>query len=164
MNQEPSLTLVKMKILSKSVKETIEIGRRLGKALRHGDVVALVGPLGSGKTTITRGIVKGLDAKENANVNSPTFVIVREYDGKIPVFHIDLYRVDKEENLESFGFRDYLGRDGVTIIEWADKFKEYLPKEHILIRLSAKDFKKRQIDIVTKEKRLKRLIHENLGC
>jgi len=105
---------------------TIEFGRRLGVQLRGGEVIALCGPLGSGKTHLIKGIAAGLGAEDHKNVNSPTFVIVNEYEGRLDVYHIDAYRLDSVAEFEMLGFDDFCTPGSVVLIEWADKVESAL--------------------------------------
>jgi tRNA threonylcarbamoyladenosine biosynthesis protein TsaE len=114
-------------ITTNSPQETIEFGRRFGSQLRGGEVIALCGPLGSGKTHLIKGIVKGLGAEDAANeVTSPTFVLVNEYTGRLDIFHIDAYRLDSIAQFEQIGFDDYCYPGSVVLIEWADKIEKAL--------------------------------------
>lgn len=109
-----------------SVDDTLQWGRFLGGALQPGDVVALVGTLGAGKTHATKGIVAGLGS--TAQVSSPTFTLVHEYlGGRLPAFHFDFYRLDSPQEVLGVGWDDYLDGDGVVIVEWADRFPELFP-------------------------------------
>ena len=108
--------------LSNSVDETIEIGCKIGRQLRGGEVIALTGPLGSGKTYLTKGIAEGAGAeKGNVSVISPSFVIVNEYSGRLDIYHIDAYRIQSVEEFETIGFDDFCYSNSVVLIEWADK-------------------------------------------
>jgi tRNA threonylcarbamoyladenosine biosynthesis protein TsaE len=111
---------------SKSSDETVELGREIGKALQSNDVIALTGQLGAGKTTLIQGIAEGLEVKDY--VTSPTFIIINEYQGRLPFYHIDLYRLDEVRDMEELGIEEYFTRGGVCVIEWAEKLKELLPK------------------------------------
>ena len=133
--------------ISKSVEDTIGIGQRLAKGLKTGDVVALIGNLGSGKTVLTKGIAKGLGVKNVRYVNSPTFVIIKEYKGRIPLYHFDIYRLNRASMLDSESYEEYFYGDGVTVIEWADKIRSVLPKRYIEVRLSVSGEGKRKIEI-----------------
>jgi tRNA threonylcarbamoyladenosine biosynthesis protein TsaE len=109
-------------IVSNSPQETIELGCRLAKQFKGGEVLAICGPLGSGKTQLIKGLAAGLGAAEGGRtVNSPTFVIVNEYSGKFDIYHIDAYRLETAEQFEMLGFDDYCYPDSVVLIEWADK-------------------------------------------
>ncbi|MDD5135630.1 MAG: tRNA (adenosine(37)-N6)-threonylcarbamoyltransferase complex ATPase subunit type 1 TsaE [Phycisphaerae bacterium] len=108
-------------VISDSVQRTLEIGRKIGALLEPGKVVCLVGPLGSGKTTLIKGIAAGAGADRAARVNSPTFVMVNEYQGRFNIFHIDAYRVNSIAEFEALGFSDFVGPESVVLIEWADK-------------------------------------------
>jgi len=134
-------------MISKSTEETIGIGSKLAKSLKAGSVVALVGELGSGKTVLTKGIAKGLGVKNVRYVNSPTFVIIKEYKGKLPLYHFDLYRLNKSSLLDSENFEEYFYGDGVTVIEWADKIRKLLPPKYVEVRLSVAGENKRKIII-----------------
>jgi tRNA threonylcarbamoyladenosine biosynthesis protein TsaE len=115
-------------------KETKEYGLKLAKTLKPGDVVALIGDLGTGKTTLTKYIAEGLGVKEN--VNSPTFTIVKEYrSGRMPLFHFDVYRIKNEEEFFEIGADEYFYDNGVCIVEWADKVIDALPKKRITIEI-----------------------------
>ena len=137
-------------MISKSIEETIEIGSKIAKDLKPGDVVALIGDLGAGKTVLTKGIAKGLGVKDTRYVNSPTFVIIKEYKGKMPLYHFDLYRLNKSSMYDEISFEEYFYDDGVTVIEWADKIKKLLPKKHIEVRLSVAGDEKRKIEVKDK--------------
>jgi len=106
-----------------SPEETIELGRRLGSQLKGGEVIALCGPLGSGKTHLIKGIAAGLGAEDSTIVNSPTFVIVNEYTGRLDIFHIDAYRLNSISEFEMLGFDDFCYPQSVVLIEWADKIE-----------------------------------------
>jgi tRNA threonylcarbamoyladenosine biosynthesis protein TsaE len=109
-----------------SPEETIKFGRRLGKQFRGGEVVALCGPLGSGKTHLIKGIAAGAGAENDTNVNSPTFVIVNEYSGRLDIYHIDAYRLNSVSEFEMLGIDDFYYPGSVVLIEWADKVESAL--------------------------------------
>ena len=120
------------KINTHSAEETIKEGKNFGSGLRSGDVVALTGELGAGKTAFTQGICEALNVKNP--VISPTFTIVNEYDGLYKVFHFDAYRIEGQKEFISIGFEDYLLEEGICIIEWADKIKDLLPERTIWVK------------------------------
>ncbi|NGX63595.1 MAG: tRNA threonylcarbamoyladenosine biosynthesis protein TsaE [Candidatus Anoxychlamydiales bacterium] len=126
------------KIVSSSYKETIQIGIDLSKKLRKKNIVAFLGNLGAGKTTLIKGIVKGL-SKENINVNSPTFTYLNIYRADIEIYHFDLYRIKDKNAFFSFGFEEYFSKDGITLIEWAENILEILPKDTIYIKMNHLD-------------------------
>jgi tRNA threonylcarbamoyladenosine biosynthesis protein TsaE len=114
--------------ISNSAEETIAAGRTYGRSARQGDVLALTGDLGAGKTQFVKGFVAGLGS--SAEVTSPTFVLVHEYeDGRLPVYHFDFYRLGDSEAVLRLGFDDYVFGDGVSLIEWADRYSDLIPKE-----------------------------------
>jgi tRNA threonylcarbamoyladenosine biosynthesis protein TsaE len=114
-------------IITKSADETIELGKKIGAFLLPNDVVCLTGTLGAGKTTLIQGIADGAGVKDY--VTSPTFIIINEYKGRIPFFHVDLYRLDNVEQIEDLGIEEYFERGGVCVIEWAEKLGELKPKK-----------------------------------
>lgn len=117
---------------------TFGLGREIGKSAKAGGVIALVGDLGAGKTTLTQGIVEGLGYREE--VTSPTFTLVREYlGGRLEVFHFDFYRVENEQELLDLGWDDYLERGGLVIVEWPDLHRDLLPKETLWLELSHRE-------------------------
>jgi tRNA threonylcarbamoyladenosine biosynthesis protein TsaE len=113
-------------LVSSSVEETIEIGRQIGAKLKGGEVFAIIGPLGSGKTYLIKGIASGAGGKNPAAVSSPTFVIVNEYSGRLDIYHIDAYRINSLPEFEMIGFDDFCYRESVVLIEWADKVRDAL--------------------------------------
>lgn len=115
------------KFISKSEEETENLGRLIGKSAYVGLVVALVGELGSGKTVFARGLARGLGI-DYAPVTSPTFVIVNRYDGRLPFFHVDFYRLERLSEMDELGL-DEMAKEGVVVIEWADRFADALPAE-----------------------------------
>ncbi len=123
-----------LKLVSHSPEQTQKLGVRIGQLALPGDVFLLVGDLGTGKTCLTQGIVWGLGIKEYAL--SPSFVIIRELYGRLPLYHIDLYRLDRIEESMELGLDDYLYGRGVCVVEWAEKALSILPIERLLIKIS----------------------------
>lgn len=136
-----------MLIHTSSAEETIELGKKLGSKLQKGDVIALQGTLAAGKTTITKGIAEALGITEN--ITSPTFCLISEYSGKMNLYHMDVYRLDGEEDFENLGTDDMIYGDGVCVIEWSEKIMKALPKKTIKITLTpvSDGSEKRIIDI-----------------
>ncbi len=124
-----------MVFLTKKPGETIKLGARIADVVKKGDVIGFIGELGSGKTTMIKGIVRRLTGKEAV---SPSFVLINEYDGKIPVFHFDLYRLRCKIEMETIGWDEYLGR-GLVLVEWADRIRDILPAKTIFVRLSIRN-------------------------
>lgn len=137
-------------------EETTRFAERLAGFLQSGDVIALEGDLGAGKTTFTKGLAKGLDIKRN--VNSPTFTIIKEYKGKLPLYHMDVYRV--ADSLEDLGFDEYFEGSGITVVEWAHLIKEQLPSELLTIYLYREEDEKRKIVLIPKGLRYEQLCKE----
>ena len=125
-------------ILTNSPQETIEAGRKIGAQLRGGEIFAICGQLGAGKTHLIKGLAAGVGADEaGRKVNSPTFVIVNEYSGRFDIYHIDAYRLESTSEFEMLGFDDYCYPGSVVVIEWADKIESALAgAEYIRIELS----------------------------
>ena len=122
------------RLTSRSARATWQLGRRLGAALQPGDVVALVGDLGAGKTQLVRGACAGAGVDEG-DVSSPTFAIVQTYRGRLPFHHADLYRLADLDELYATGFMDLVGGEGALVVEWADKVAGWAPAERLEIRL-----------------------------
>ncbi len=133
-----------------SADETIEVGQEMGRLLRKGDIVALYGELGSGKTTLVKGLAKGLGVVDDRTITSPTFVIINLYKGRLPVYHIDLYRLKNIDNIYEIGYEEYFYGDGVTVIEWAEKAEPLIAKKSIRVRLKTIDPTTREINITRK--------------
>jgi len=131
--------------ITKSEEETREIGRAIGKGLLPGDIICLIGELGSGKTTITQGIAQGVGVR--SFVSSASFKLINEYEGRIPVYHFDLFRLDKLSEVEELGYREYFYNQGVTIIEWAEKIRPLWPDERMEIELKIVSENAREIRI-----------------
>ncbi len=117
-----------------NLEETKAFGNRLGKQARSGDVITLDGGLGAGKTTLTQFIGQGLDVPANSYITSPTFAIMHEYSGRIPLYHMDLYRLGYED-LEELGIEDYLYGKGLCVIEWPDRLEDLMPRNRLHINL-----------------------------
>lgn len=133
-------------IKTTSVKETIAIGKKLGKLMSPGDVIYLTGELGAGKTCFVKGIAEGLGIR-GKDITSPTFIIINEYKGKIPLYHIDLYRIGVIDDLRDIGMEELVYGKGVTAIEWAERIKDVLPDERLDVTLKWVDEKTRSIVI-----------------
>jgi len=137
----------KFSVILKSLQDTWETGRYLGELLEAGDVVALIGELGCGKTYLTKGIAHGLGVPENYYITSPSFTIINEYQGRVPLYHIDLYRMEKGFNEEALGLKEYLYSPGVVVIEWAEKLPE-LPQTRIEVRMEIIGDQERKVEII----------------
>lgn len=137
-----------IEITSESAEKTIEFGRKIGSQLKGGEVLAICGQLGSGKTHLIKGIAAGAGAENSNNVNSPTFVLVNEYKGRLDVYHIDAYRLNSASEFEMLGFDDFCYPQSVVLIEWADRVKSVLQQiDCIQVELSHAGQTKRKIHI-----------------
>lgn len=142
--------------ISKNTEQTKEFAKNLAKHLKQSDVIALEGDLGAGKTTFTKGLAEGLEIKKN--VNSPTFTIIKEYQGLMPLYHMDVYRL--EDSDEDLGFDEYFEGMGVTVVEWAHLIKDQLPPELLTIYLTHGDEGTRKILLVPTGSRYEELCKE----
>ncbi len=137
-----------MEIITKSAKETFDLGRKIGSSLKGGEILALVGELGAGKTTFIQGLSKGMGIENR--IVSPTFILMRSYQGKnLKLYHLDLYRLEGEikSHVRDLGIEDFWGRDkNVSVVEWADKSKEIFPKETIWINFEKINDDERRIE------------------
>ena len=148
-----------MEIILNGLEETKEFGIKVGKLLKEGDVVCLNGELGAGKTTLTKSIGLGLGVDDY--ITSPTFSLINEYDGRIPVYHFDVYRLENTEELYDLGFDEYFYGRGVSIIEWADKIESFLPQERLVLDIENPDnTDKRKINITILGDRYKEILEE----
>jgi tRNA threonylcarbamoyladenosine biosynthesis protein TsaE len=142
-----------MDIISSSVKQTQAVAAKLAKGLKAGDVVALIGNLGSGKTVFVKGLTAGAGGKEK-EVLSPTFVLLRQYCCEKQIInHFDLYRLKDIRQLEQIGYEEYFYSDGITLIEWADRIEEALPREHLRVEFKIISRNKRSIRLTAKGRR-----------
>ncbi len=144
---------------SRSAAETVRFGERLGRLLRAGDVIALGGELGSGKTCLTRGIAAGIGVAPSA-ITSPTFTFVQGYRGRVPFYHIDLYRLTSDQEAGDLGLEEYLGKDNIAAIEWADKILSLLPQELLWIHLRYRKPRQRSIELRAVGERYSGLLEE----
>lgn len=151
--------LKSLKLTTKSPEQTQKLGYLIGKRLKAGDVVALFGDLGSGKTCLIQGIAKALQVKEGA-VNSPTFTLINEYQGNIPVYHIDLYRIRKAEELSDLGLEEYLYSHGLCAVEWADRIEEFLVDGFLRVEIFWESENSRRFDISGVGKRGETIVKE----
>ncbi len=132
---------------TRSEQGTIAAGEELARFLGPGSVVLLVGELGAGKTTLAKGIAKGLGAAEPEEVSSPTFTLIHEYGDPVRVYHVDLYRVETADEAASLGLEELFDRDAVVLIEWGERFPELLPEHGIAIRLTRLPNETRLIEV-----------------
>jgi len=136
-----------MKYTTKSVIETEALGCKIASRLKGGMIVGLIGELGAGKTSFVRGLARGLGVDESCYVSSPSFTILKVYPGRLNLYHFDFYRLSRHEEFENLGFEDYVRKDGVTIIEWADRFSGLLPDGMIEIKFLVVNEDEREIEI-----------------
>lgn len=148
-----------LKMLTSTSEETKKIGYKIGKLLKGGDIVCMIGDLGAGKTTLTQSIAEGLEVDDY--VTSPTFTIVNEYQGRYPLYHFDVYRIEDVDEMYDIGFEEYLYSDGVIIIEWANIIEDILPKERLNIEIkTGKGQNEREINIYGEGNRAEGIIED----
>lgn len=148
--------MYKKEVITYSPEETLELGVKLGSLLRPGNVITLEGELGAGKTTLTKGIAKGIGVDDN--IKSPTFTIVKEYKGKYPFYHMDVYRL--EDSDEDIGFLEYFHGDGITVVEWASFITDYLPDETLDIKIDYGEDESRVIKFTANSDYYKEIVDE----
>lgn len=147
------------RIICNSIEETDKIGYKIGKLLEKGDIVCLAGDLGAGKTTLTKSIARGLGIDEE--VTSPTFTIINEYDGRVPVYHFDVYRIMNIDEMYDIGYEEYFYGDGICIVEWASQIRELIPREHLWIDIGlGKEINSRELSIKGTTEHYERIIEE----
>jgi tRNA threonylcarbamoyladenosine biosynthesis protein TsaE len=132
-------------VLTRSPRQTMSWGSRLGRLLKGGEIIALIGELGAGKTCFVRGVTQGLEVGKGAWIRSPSFTLINEYQGRLPVYHIDLYRVESRAQLEGLNLREYLYSDGVSLIEWFEHLPADEVDEYLELRIAYVDGSRRQL-------------------
>ncbi len=137
--------MTKTTYITQSQEETLSLGIELGKHAKPGDIFALIGNLGTGKTILAKGIAQGLGIQEE--ITSPTFTLLEVYESTLPLYHFDLYRISDDAELENLFFEEYWFGDGVSVIEWADRALKRLPQDTYIITLEYMDTKRRKITI-----------------
>lgn len=134
-----------MKFITSSPEETVALGKKIGGMLKNGDVIAMQGTLAAGKTTITKGIAAALGIEDT--ITSPTFCLISEYHGKMPLYHMDVYRLNGAEDFAELGTDDMIYGNGVSIIEWSEKIMTELPRKTILLKITTQEDGTRLIEI-----------------
>ena len=134
-----------MKFITSSPEETVALGKKIGEMLKNGDVIAMQGTLAAGKTTITKGIAAALGIEDT--ITSPTFCLISEYQGKMPLYHMDVYRLNGAEDFAELGTDDMIYGNGVSIIEWSEKIMTELPRKTILLKITPQEDGTRLIEI-----------------
>jgi tRNA threonylcarbamoyladenosine biosynthesis protein TsaE len=162
-NQKSEILNLKSKISkvvfhTKSAQETIRIGKKIGSLLLPGDVVALAGELGTGKTQFIKGLAEGAGVGKSTYISSPSFILISEYAGKVLFYHIDLYRLNSEEEAEALGLEEYFQAGGIAAIEWADKIPSLLPQGMLWIHIRHTGKHNRSFEIIGKGKRYEKLL------
>ena len=137
--------------ITRSAEETMELGRRLAREIQAPRIVLLVGDLGTGKTTLAKGLISGLGACAPEDVVSPTFSLVHEYEGDPKVYHIDLYRLDRVPEFETLGLDDLWDEDAVVLIEWGEKFSGQIPRPRMEIHIIDKGDDNREISVMSQD-------------
>ncbi|MFO7569180.1 MAG: tRNA (adenosine(37)-N6)-threonylcarbamoyltransferase complex ATPase subunit type 1 TsaE [Smithellaceae bacterium] len=142
-------------IITESAEETFAAGRAVGECLAPGDVVALTGELGAGKTCFTAGLARGLGVGEDYVITSPTFTLVNEYPARYTLYHLDVYRLNDETQLPELGYEEFIANGGVVVIEWADKIASALPDTAISIQIEYVAENQRKLKMTGFENRIK---------
>lgn len=145
-------------IVTTSPRQSQSLGRNLGKLVQGGEIIGLIGEFGAGKTSFVRGFAQGIEVAAGTWVRSPTFTLINEYSGRLPVYHIDLYRVGKQEELESLNLREYLYGDGVSLIEWFEFLPSHEVDEYLELRIAHGGGNKRELTFVAHGKRYEVLL------
>jgi tRNA threonylcarbamoyladenosine biosynthesis protein TsaE len=155
-----SVTDDSVRIETGEVEQTIELGNLIGSLLKAGDVVALIGQLGAGKTYLTKGIAEGQGVKDRKEVTSPSYVLVKQYMGRMPIYHFDAYRVKSPDELYDIDCVGFFWGEGVSIIEWADKVMECLPDDFIKITIETVGETSRDIHVSYQGERYRSFMEE----
>jgi tRNA threonylcarbamoyladenosine biosynthesis protein TsaE len=145
-------------VLTRSSRQTMSWAARLGKLLEGGEIIGLVGELGAGKTCFVRGVAQGLEVSKDTWVRSPTFTLINEYHGRLPVYHIDLYRVDSRDALEGLNLREYLYSAGVSLVEWFEKLPANEVDEYLELNILYADGNKRRLTFTPHGERYEKII------
>jgi tRNA threonylcarbamoyladenosine biosynthesis protein TsaE len=140
-------------VLSRSERQTKAWGNSLGKLLQGGEIIGLVGELGTGKTSFVRGLAEGLDVGPQAWIRSPTFTLINEYHGRLPVYHIDLYRIENANELDSLNLREYLYSGGVSIIEWFERLPPNEVDEFLEVKFVHAGQSRRELTFISRGER-----------
>jgi tRNA threonylcarbamoyladenosine biosynthesis protein TsaE len=148
------------KVVSRSARQTINFGHRLGKLAQGGEIVGLIGDLGTGKTCFVRGVARGAGVGEEAWVRSPTFTLINEYQGRLPVYHIDLYRVGNRTEIEGLNLREYLYSDGISLVEWFEHLPAHEASEYLEVKITHAGTTHREISLIAHGGRYERLLAE----
>ena len=151
---------VLFEIASENAGQTFAIGFAVGEKAGAGDIFALSGELGAGKTCFTGGLARGVGVGDHYTITSPTFTLVNEYPGRCPLYHLDVYRLNSVRDLDDLGYDEYLSGKGVIVIEWAEKIAKALPPDSVLIHFIYVDENKRIIRISGPQKRIRDLVKD----
>jgi len=143
--------LMQIKVQSLSSEDTFRIGALIGVGADKGDIIALSGDLGTGKTCLTQGIAAGLEVDAVYPITSPTFTLINEYPGRFVLYHFDIYRLEGSKDLEDMGYEDYFYGDGVVVIEWAERISDILPESVLFINLTYLSEHKRELIVTGNE-------------
>jgi len=146
-------------ITTNSPEETMQIASEIAGKLSEGDFLALEGDLGAGKTVFVKGLAKGLGVEDHLHVNSPTFVILKEYAGRVDLYHFDVYRIDQEHFSDTLDYRKYFYGKGITVVEWADKIKDIFPEEYLEIVISHAGETSRRFEFLPHGERYEKLVN-----
>jgi len=144
--------------ISQSENETKALAEKIGRSFKKGDGLALIGDFGSGKTTFVKGLAQGLGLTKKGYVCSPSFVILKIYRARVPIYHFDLYRLNNPRDFFDIGFGEFVDGDGVYVIEWAEKMKSFLPKNTLVINFKILGPEKRQLCLFSRDERHQKLL------
>ncbi len=149
-----------VKFISNSPEETLCIASKLARGLKNNDCLALLGDFGAGKTTFVKGLALAFGVPKKDYVSSPSFVILKIYNGKKDIYHFDLYRLKDEKDAEAVGLYEFLDSGGISVIEWADKIVDFLPTERLEVRFSVKGPQVREICFKTSSERINKILRK----
>jgi tRNA threonylcarbamoyladenosine biosynthesis protein TsaE len=153
-------TVVENSFITNSATQTGTLGRRLGQLLAAGDWIGLSGDLGAGKTCFTQGLARGLGVDRHLPIVSPTFVIVQNYPGRVPLWHLDLYRVSTLREIDDIGYKELYEGEGVCVVEWCERVKESIPQRGLLIMIEILDARTRRLHLQALDQRGRQLLEE----
>jgi tRNA threonylcarbamoyladenosine biosynthesis protein TsaE len=145
-------------VATRSDPETRRLGMKLGHLLSGGEIIGLIGQLGAGKTCFVRGVAEGLEVGKNAWIRSPSFTLINEYEGRLPIYHIDLYRMGSREEIEGLNLREYLYGDGVSLVEWFAHLPGEEVDEYLELRLLHAGSNRRKVSFTARGERYERII------